>query len=52
MDNHRAHLSNENVEFIEEKFKMLRTPIYSCGFNSIETLWSQFKRIFKQKQAI
>ena len=46
-DNHSAHLTIENREYISQHFRQLKMPPYSCQFNSIETLWAHLKRIFR-----
>ena len=50
-DNHPSHKSNSTIAFIEDYFKPLALPTYSCEFNSIETLWSHIKAIFKKEIA-
>lgn len=46
-DNHTAHRATVNEAYIELYFNKLRLPIYSCEFNSIETLWAHIKRLYK-----
>jgi len=46
LDNHGAHKSPTSKEIIGKYFKPLYIPSYSCQFNSIESLWGLFKKLF------
>jgi len=46
LDNHGAHKSPISKEIIGKYFKPLYIPAYSCQFNSIESLWGLFKKLF------
>ena len=49
LDNHRAHVSIEARQLIDQHFRALFMPAYSCRFNCIETLWAIFKSMFKRR---
>lgn len=50
-DGHKAHTATDSMLYVEKHFKPLLGVRYSCEFNSIETLWSNFKLRFHKAMA-
>lgn len=48
IDNHIAHRSKKATDIMSEHFELLWLPVNSCQFNSIERLWADIKRRFRQ----
>ena len=46
MDNHGAHISKKNRQFLEREFFPVFLPAHSSPFNSIERVWSAAKHNF------
>ena len=51
IDNHAAHKSTAVKQLLQKHFVVFYMPAQSCEFNSIEHLWADIKRRFRQSLA-